>query len=152
MVDTLPSPPFVRIPNIINVRDIGGYEVPSLYQKARSVRRGLIYRGAELSDVTAEGRQTFKTLGITKVFDIRTRDELGIKDDTTFSLPQGGDDIAEQRKQEALKILSRPIIELEGIERVWLPVFGEKLKAHSQKEYEQFNKNTVEVRMSFIEL
>lgn len=143
--EPLPSPPFLLIPGFVNVRDIGGYEVPAKNSTNRSVRRGLIYRGGEPSRVTPEGREAFKALGVTKVFDIRTTDEIGSKKDTS-----NAQDNAKETGQEGPSLFNVPIVELEGTERIWLPVLGEKLDPQTDPEakkraYEQFKKNTVEV-------
>ena len=74
--DPPPSPPFFHVQGLVNVRDIGGYKAPSPSGKYRSLRHGLVYRGGEPNRITPEGKHTIKSLGITKVFDIRTKEEL----------------------------------------------------------------------------
>ncbi|KAK7054142.1 protein-tyrosine phosphatase-like protein [Favolaschia claudopus] len=66
--------PFVAIPGVINVRDLGGLSshlFPNLVTKPE-----YIYRSAELSGVTDEGKIRFKELGITQVFDLRSDTEI----------------------------------------------------------------------------
>lgn len=132
----LPTPPFVQIPGMVNVRDIGGYPTSESHQQPRSsIRRGLIYRGGEPSQITPEGREAFKNLGNTKVFDIRTKDEIGTEKNDTVSFG----------------VLRQPIVELDGAERIHLNVFAENVemkdKNESAKGWEKMGKNTTEVRM-----
>ncbi|GAM84227.1 hypothetical protein ANO11243_022210 [Dothideomycetidae sp. 11243] len=67
----LPSPPFVSVEGIPNLRDIGGYAKPS-----GSVRLGRIYRSADPSRVSPSGLSTLSSLGIERVFDLRSSPEI----------------------------------------------------------------------------
>jgi len=96
MVD-LPSPPFVSVSGIHNFRDLGGYAVsPTL-----SVRRNVIYRCGEPSKVTQDGIETLKSLGVTRMYDLRSKVEIDRNKDANW----GG------------------IKEWDGCERVFTPVF-----------------------------
>ncbi|KAI1141013.1 tyrosine phosphatase family-domain-containing protein [Hypoxylon sp. FL0543] len=77
----LPSPPFHHIPGLPNFRDIGGYPVGGSPQHGtdsthKMVRRGLIYRSSEPSKVTEDGISKLKSLGIEKVYDLRSAVEI----------------------------------------------------------------------------
>jgi len=72
--DVLSKPPFVTIPGVINVRDLGNY--PSHTQEGAVTKPGVIFRSAELSGITEDGRNVLKELGITKVFDLRSDTEI----------------------------------------------------------------------------
>ncbi|KAI0886072.1 tyrosine phosphatase family-domain-containing protein [Annulohypoxylon maeteangense] len=87
MAEELPSPPFHTIPGLPNFRDIGGYPVScsdmtsdsGLSQdgsNTRVVRRGLVYRSSEPSKVTEDGVSKLQSLGISKVFDLRSAAEI----------------------------------------------------------------------------
>jgi hypothetical protein len=67
------APPFVNIPGIANLRDIGGYGTTDQHH---SIRRNLVYRAADPSQVTREGLARLKELGVTKVFDLRSIPEI----------------------------------------------------------------------------
>ncbi|KAJ9132370.1 Tyrosine phosphatase [Pleurostoma richardsiae] len=71
---TLPSPPFTYIPGLPNFRDIGGYEIAG--QPGRAVKRNLLFRSAEPSRVTEEGIATLRQLGVTRIYDLRSRVEV----------------------------------------------------------------------------
>jgi len=93
----LSSPPFVSISGIHNFRDLGGYAVsPTL-----SVRRNVIYRCGEPSKVTPNGIEMLKSLGVTHIYDLRSKVEIERNKDVNW----GG------------------IKEWDGCERVFAPVF-----------------------------
>ncbi|KIK67746.1 hypothetical protein GYMLUDRAFT_68767 [Collybiopsis luxurians FD-317 M1] len=72
--DVLSKPPFVVIPGVINVRDLGQYT--SVTHPGKCTKPGFVYRSAELAGITDEGREQFHRLGITKVFDLRSDTEI----------------------------------------------------------------------------
>ncbi|MCJ1298463.1 hypothetical protein MMC08_001253 [Hypocenomyce scalaris] len=96
----LPSPPFIVVEGIHNFRDLGGHPVSTSPSKA--VRRQLIFRCAEPSQITPNGIQTLRSLGVTTFFDLRSGPEL------------------EKMKARA------PVIDIEGIDRVFVPVFADE--------------------------
>ncbi|KAK4222619.1 protein-tyrosine phosphatase-like protein [Podospora fimiseda] len=70
----LPSPPFVHAPGIANLRDAGGHLVAHLPGKA--VRRGILFRGADPTNLDAEGVAVLQGLGVTHIYDLRSEVEL----------------------------------------------------------------------------
>lgn len=71
---SLPSPPFIEVSGVNNFRDAGGYA--SALAAQQSIRRGVIYRSAQLADITPGGIEKCKELGITHVFDVRSNNEI----------------------------------------------------------------------------
>jgi hypothetical protein len=90
------SVPFVPIDGLDNFRDIGTWPTTT---PNISIREHVLYRGPDLGPITPQGEQQLRHLNIETIFDIR-------------SVPQieraGG------------------VQEIEGIRRVWCPVFEEK--------------------------
>ncbi|KAH9482512.1 Triple specificity protein phosphatase PtpB [Psilocybe cubensis] len=72
--DVLSKPPFVTIPGVINVRDLGNY--PSTTEKGLITRPGYLFRSAELSGITEDGKVKLRELGVTKAFDLRSDTEI----------------------------------------------------------------------------
>ncbi|KIY49482.1 hypothetical protein FISHEDRAFT_41583 [Fistulina hepatica ATCC 64428] len=68
--ETLSKPPFVQISGVLNMRDLGSY--PSTAYSPRVTKPRFMFRAAELSGITDEGRSQLKQLGITTVFDLRS--------------------------------------------------------------------------------
>lgn len=67
-------PPFINIEGINNFRDLGGYNISA--QPTRSIKRNLIYRSAQPSQVTDRGIATLQELGITHIYDLRSKNEV----------------------------------------------------------------------------
>ncbi|GAB2536198.1 tyrosine-protein phosphatase [Gracilibacillus alcaliphilus] len=57
----------IQIEGAINFRDLGGY----LTADGRRVKYGLLYRSGDLSQVTEQGKQHLKELGIRRICDFR---------------------------------------------------------------------------------
>ncbi|KAK4248695.1 protein-tyrosine phosphatase-like protein [Corynascus novoguineensis] len=70
----LPSPPFLHVPGLANLRDAGGYAIQG--KPGKAVRRGVIFRSADLTQLEDEGVAVLRLLGITHVFDLRSVTEL----------------------------------------------------------------------------
>lgn len=70
------APPFVRVPGVVNFRDIGGLPVSTPDGKRFTVRKGRMYRSATLNDITPEGKAALYSLNIGAVFDLRTLKEV----------------------------------------------------------------------------
>lgn len=104
-VPPLPQPPFITVPGVENFRDIGGYPIAG--SPGKVVRRGVLYRAAEPSQVTAEGVEVMSGsgsggLGIRHVYDLRS--------------------VREFEKEGNV----RPPREWAGAERIFAPVFLDK--------------------------
>ena len=72
----IPQPPpgveplrWLPLEGTVNARDIGGYKTSD----GRAVRWNLVYRSDALADVTEDGCETFRKLGIKVVVDYRNR-------------------------------------------------------------------------------
>ena len=100
-VTGLPSPPFITIAGIPNFRDLGGYPVST--SPNHSVRRDIIYRCGEPSQVTKDGIKEMQRLGITHIYDLRSNNEI----ERSEAAGRGG------------------VVEWEGCERVFVPVFAD---------------------------
>ncbi|KAI0776215.1 protein-tyrosine phosphatase-like protein [Trametes elegans] len=94
VAEQLSRPPFVTIPGVVNVRDLGSYPTrfPGLV-----TRPGFVYRSGEVSHITPAGIRQLKELGVTTIYDLRSETEM-VKYET-------------------------PIPTLDGIEIVHTPVF-----------------------------
>ena len=68
----LPSPPFVNVQGVDNLRDIGGYQTSFGYY----TRRGLVYRSADLETSPNNKKKKLKSLDISAVFDLRSKHEV----------------------------------------------------------------------------
>ncbi|KAI9814542.1 MAG: hypothetical protein M1832_005722 [Thelocarpon impressellum] len=105
----LPTPPFVHIDGVLNFRDVGGYPIAGPPPTGASnvaptaIRRGQLYRSAEPSRITAAGTDSLRALGVKTVFDLRSTPEL------------------EKQRRPGL---GGDVVEIEGVERVFAPVFA----------------------------
>jgi len=72
--DVLSKPPFVDLPGVFNVRDLGN--LPSAIYDGYVTKPQFLFRSAELSSITEEGKAKMAELGITKVFDFRSDTEI----------------------------------------------------------------------------
>lgn len=110
----LPAPPFVDVPGLPNFRDCGGYPVAATSTTASSggdngdgkpqkiIRRGILFRSTEPSMLTEGGIAILRdTLGITHVFDLRSKPEI----------------------EHDAKLDGRQPREWDGAQRVFAPVF-----------------------------
>ncbi|PVH95924.1 hypothetical protein DM02DRAFT_675167 [Periconia macrospinosa] len=120
----LPSPPFHPIPNVPNFRDIGGYPIIPPPTKTTSssssttstlplpprprpplrVRKNIIYRGSDPTHITPAGEAKLRALGIVRDYDLRTTAQIK---------RMGGGK------------------EMEGIERVCVPLFEDSSSSSS---------------------
>ncbi len=51
--ERLSQPPFVQVPGVVNIRDLGTY--PSEEQSGMSMRPHYLYRSGEISAITKQG-------------------------------------------------------------------------------------------------
>ncbi|KAF9480692.1 hypothetical protein BDN70DRAFT_804836 [Pholiota conissans] len=93
--EILSKSPFITIPGVINVRDLGNYH--STTTPGHVTKPRIFIRSAELSNITEEGKNLLKDLGITKVFDMRSDTEI--------------------RKYNT------PLPQIEGVDVIHIPVF-----------------------------
>lgn len=79
----LPSPPFVSIPGLDNLRDAGGYPIAG--QPGKAVKRGIVFRAAEPSKVDEAGATILtEQLGITHIYDLRSQVEIAKQPDLAW--------------------------------------------------------------------
>jgi hypothetical protein len=79
LAERLSSPPFIPVEGVINMRDIGGYpsSIPCPTSgKPQVVKKSLLFRCGEPSKITEKGKNMLRELGIKRVFDFRTDDEV----------------------------------------------------------------------------
>ncbi|KAF7514845.1 hypothetical protein G7054_g14952 [Neopestalotiopsis clavispora] len=69
-----PHHPFFFVEGIANFRDIGGYPIAT--EPGKVVRKGIVFRSSEPSKVTDAGVAKLQALGITDVYDLRSRLEI----------------------------------------------------------------------------
>jgi len=71
--EQLSKHPFTAIAGVTNVRTLGLYPTST---PNTVTRPNLLFRAAELSGITEEGKAQLKALGITKIFDLRSDVEI----------------------------------------------------------------------------
>jgi len=81
---SLPQMRVISVDGASNFRDFGGYPTAS----GKTVRWRQLYRSSKLSGLTDMGLETFESLGIHMVIDLRTQEEI---DEAPDLLPQGVD-------------------------------------------------------------
>jgi hypothetical protein len=69
----LPSPPFIDIEGVINIRGIGGCPTAS---HRPSLRSPILFRSGEPSGITPRGKDQLVAIGIRRVFDLRSDIEI----------------------------------------------------------------------------
>ncbi|KAL1708543.1 protein-tyrosine phosphatase-like protein [Schizophyllum commune] len=74
VAETLSKPPFVQVSGVINIRDLGN--LPSASYPPQRTKPDYMYRSAELSSITDEGKAQLRALGVTTVFDLRSDTEM----------------------------------------------------------------------------
>ncbi|KAI6135182.1 protein-tyrosine phosphatase-like protein, partial [Pisolithus croceorrhizus] len=73
VAEVISNPPFVPIPGVSNVRDLGSY--PTTMSNVIT-KPGFMFRAAEVSNITKEGVEKMRALRITTVFDLRSDPEM----------------------------------------------------------------------------
>ncbi|KAF2475382.1 uncharacterized protein BDR25DRAFT_382331 [Lindgomyces ingoldianus] len=130
-----PSPPsffpFHIVPGLTNFRDIGGWPISSAIDESNIigyVRKAILYRGSDTNRITAEGVIRLRELGIRTDCDLRSKQQI----ENT-----GG------------------YREMDGIERVWTPVFKEEEYTHeaARQRYELYAGDGTEgIVTAFVEI
>ncbi|EIM87943.1 uncharacterized protein STEHIDRAFT_54230 [Stereum hirsutum FP-91666 SS1] len=88
----LSNPPFVSVPGVHNVRDLGSYPAHISFSRRTNeesgiegdrnenaslvTRPGYMFRSAEVSGITEEGEAQLLDLGISTIFDLRSETEM----------------------------------------------------------------------------
>ncbi|KAJ4299915.1 hypothetical protein N0V90_005162 [Kalmusia sp. IMI 367209] len=113
----LPSPPFYAIDKLDNFRDAalacGGLRTAN----GKSVRRGVLWRSAEVSRVEGEGWREIHGLGVAHVFDLRSKPEVDKGWAGITGEANAGVSNAQRDWEETLKSV--------GVARSWVPVFAD---------------------------
>ncbi|KAF1816087.1 hypothetical protein P152DRAFT_369524, partial [Eremomyces bilateralis CBS 781.70] len=100
-------PPFIPLPSINNLRDIGGLPISSSSTTPLTVRRGLVYRAANTTTLDAAGVAKLQSLGLGVIFDLRAVPEI--------------------ERTGGVEELERLLAATGGVvERRWTPVFEEQ--------------------------
>ncbi|KAI0700583.1 protein-tyrosine phosphatase-like protein [Cytidiella melzeri] len=71
--EVLSKLPFVSVPGVVNVRDLGLY--PTKYS-GMITKPNILYRSGEVSRITEEGQHRLRELGVTVVYDLRSDTEI----------------------------------------------------------------------------
>jgi hypothetical protein len=104
---SLPSPPFIAMKAIPNFRELGGFPIQG--EPNKSFRRGFLFRCAEPTRATSEDISKVKSLGITRIYDLRSMPEIRKHQVSTIGSGTPGAPYA-----------------WEGVERIYAPVFPEE--------------------------
>jgi protein-tyrosine phosphatase len=77
-------PPTPRLSSVSNFRDVAGADDTTAYRTAsgQKLRRGIVYRSNALGTPSVPDQATLDSLGILKVYDLRTPDEITALQDT----------------------------------------------------------------------
>jgi protein-tyrosine phosphatase len=67
----------IDLSGVINFRDFGGMKT----KDGRTIKQGLIFRSADLTDMTEDDHKKFKDMKIRTIFDYRTAQEAGDRPD-----------------------------------------------------------------------
>lgn len=108
---SLPSPPFYNVPNINNLRDAA---LHPLRTPTGSIRPGILFRSADVSQMDGSGWQAVHSIGVAHVFDLRSKPEV-----------EKGMEAVDGAKGEDSKPDWIEAMEKAGVERTWVPVFKE---------------------------
>jgi len=105
MTETTPEPgTSIPIATVPNLRDVGGWPTPT-----GRVRRGLIYRSAQFSDLVGSDAEAFSALGVRTVFDLRTAAE---REQQPNLVPVGTDYVVVDIMQDATGAAPAQVLEL----------------------------------------
>ncbi|CAO3689494.1 unnamed protein product [Umbelopsis ramanniana] len=73
LTKSLTIPRWIDVEGVMNFRDIGGWDVKG---GSGYIRERMVFRCGHLSNMTDNGEQTLKSLGITAAFDFRSTQEI----------------------------------------------------------------------------
>lgn len=104
---SLPTPPFVTMKGIPNFREVGGYPIKD--QPGKSLKKDLLFRCAEPTKGTPEDIEKIKSLGINRIYDLRSLPE--IKKHQVANVGTGN---------------AGAPYEWNGVERIYAPVFPDE--------------------------
>ncbi|KAF1849183.1 uncharacterized protein K460DRAFT_354060 [Cucurbitaria berberidis CBS 394.84] len=110
----LSHPPFYSIPNINNLRDAALY--PLKTSTGQPIRPDILFRSAEVSKLSLPDWQALHAIGISHVFDLRSKPEV---DKGWAGIVGEGKDGADVRPGWIAAM------EQAGVKRSWVPVFAE---------------------------
>jgi len=117
-------PPFITVPGLYNFRDIGGWPVSNLNTGIAKTRSRILYRGSDVYTIIDAGTQKLKDIGVEVIFDLRS--------------------VAQIKRAGGVR-------ELEGIKRIWVPVFTEEQYSPEKAgaRYAQYSSDGTEVSISW---
>ena len=141
----LPHPPFFDIPNVNNLRDCATVSGGLPTSDGKKIRKGILFRSADVSNLDRDGWREVKRIGVKKVFDLRSKSEVekGWKGITGENVDAG-----EEGKDVRLGWLED--MEAEGVERTWVPVF-EATDYSPERLAERYSKYMDESTQGFVE-
>jgi hypothetical protein len=135
----LPQPPFFLVPNINNLRDAalfpGSLKTTS---PPGNVRTGILFRSAEVSKLDGEGWEAVHSIGVGRVFDLRSKPEV----DKGWAGITGGPE--QDVRPGWIKGM-----EDAGVKRDWVPVFEESDYSPERlaERYSKYMGESVDVRV-----
>lgn len=67
----------IKFSGVINFRDLGGIQT----KDGRTIKKGILFRSADLTDLTPEDKDKWREMGIQTVYDFRTANEANSRPD-----------------------------------------------------------------------
>ncbi|EUC48345.1 hypothetical protein COCMIDRAFT_87541 [Bipolaris oryzae ATCC 44560] len=135
----LPNPPFYIIPNINNLRDAS---ISLTTTSGSRIRPGVLFRSAEVSKLDLAGWTAVHSLGISHVFDLRSKPEVDKGWAGIVGKDASGDDDVRPGWLQAM--------EQAGVAREWVPVFEES-DYSPERLAERYSKYMDEAVTGFVE-
>lgn len=135
----LPNPPFYTIPNINNLRDAS---ISLQTTSGSSVRPNILFRSAEVSKLDLAGWKTVHSLGVSHVFDLRSKPEVDKGWAGIVGKDASGDNDVRPGWLQAM--------EQAGVARSWVPVFEES-DYSPERLAERYSKYMDEAVTGFVE-
>ncbi|EUC28439.1 hypothetical protein COCCADRAFT_109175 [Bipolaris zeicola 26-R-13] len=135
----LPNPPFYTIPNINNLRDAS---LSLTTTSGSRIRPHILFRSAEVSKLDVAGWTAVHSLGISHVFDLRSKPEVDKGWAGIVGKDASGDDDVRPGWLQAM--------EQAGVARSWVPVFEES-DYSPERLAERYSKYMHEAVTGFVE-